>query len=118
VAVFADVLVKHAAPLVPRDPRRAARDLVERGLADALLVTGPATGRRADWREVAAVRDEMPGTPLLLASGVEGRDLPLAAALVDGVIVGTSLKRGGRTANPVDPARVRAFVAAARRAWR
>ncbi|MCK6480834.1 MAG: BtpA/SgcQ family protein [Planctomycetes bacterium] len=117
VAVFADVLVKHAAALGPRDPRAAARDAVERGLADAVLVTGAATGSRPDFREVAAVRDAVPATPLLCASGVAGRDMGIVAALADGVIVGTSLQRGGRTGNPVDPARVKALVAAARRAW-
>jgi len=52
-----------------------------------------------------------------VASVVISRDLPAIARVADGVIVGTSLKRGGRTDAPVDPARVRALVAAARRAW-
>jgi hypothetical protein len=118
VAILADVLVKHAVPFGERDPRRAARDAAERGLADGLLVTGRATGSKPDFREVAAIRDELPRTPLLVASGVTPRDLPVVAALADGVVVGTSLKSGGRTESPVDPARVRAVVAAARRAWR
>ena len=118
IAVFADVLVKHAVPLGPRDPRRAAKDAVHRGLADAVLVTGPATGARADLREVAAVRDGVPGTPVIVASGVVPRDLPLVASLADGVLVGSSLERGGRAGNPVEAARVRALVAAARRAWK
>lgn len=117
VAIFADILVKHATGFERRDPRRAARDAVERGLADAILLTGAATGSRPDLREVALARDEMPGTPILVASGMEPLDLPIVAQLADGVIVGTALKKGGRTKNPVDPARVRAFVKAARRAW-
>jgi membrane complex biogenesis BtpA family protein len=118
VAVFADVLVKHASPLGPRDPRAAAKDAVHRGLADALLVTGPATGARADLREVAAVRDGVPGTPVLVASGVVARDLPLVASLADGVLVGSALERGGRSGGPVETARVRSFMAAARKAWK
>ncbi len=118
VAVFADVLVKHAASAGPRDPRRAGRDAVERGHADVLLVTGEATGRRADLREVATVRDAVPETPLLVASGAVVRDLRLLAALCDGVIVGTALKVDGRTANPVDPGRVREFVRAFRKGFR
>jgi len=117
VAVFADILVKHAAGFEERRPRRAIRDAVERGLADAVLLTGEATGSKADYREVALARDEMPGVPLLVASGIEPLDLPVVAQLADGVIVGTSLKKGGRTENPVDPARVRALVKAAKRAW-
>jgi len=118
VAVFADVLVKHATPFGERDPRTAAADAARRGLADALLVTGPATGKRADFREVASVRDEIPDVPLLVASGVRPADLPILARLADGVLVGTALKKGGMTENPVDPSRVREMVKAARKAWR
>ncbi len=118
VAVFADVLVKHASTVGPRDPRQAAKDAAERGLADAILVTGPATGSRPDFREVAAVRDVTEGIPLLVASGATPKDMPLVAALADGVIVGTALEKGGRTGNPVDRERVREFVKAAGRAWR
>ncbi|MHC4820397.1 MAG: BtpA/SgcQ family protein [Planctomycetota bacterium] len=118
IAVFADVLVKHAVPLGERDPRRAARDAVLRGGADAVLVTGDATGHHADLREVAIVRDAVPESPVLVASGVKSKDLALIAALADGVIVGTSLKRGGRTSNAVDATRVRAMVKTARKAWK
>lgn len=117
VAVFADVLVKHGSPLGEREPRQGAVDAVERGLADAVLATGRATGTKADYREVAAVKDELPGTPLLVASGIEPIDLPVVARIADGVIVGTWLKKGGRTESPVDPARVRALVKSARTAW-
>lgn len=118
IAVFADILVKHASGFDARDPRRAVRDVVERGLADVVIMTGSATGSKPDLREVALARDEMPATPLLVASGIEPLDLPIVAQLADGLIVGTSLKKGGRTANPVDPAKVRELVKAAKRAWR
>ncbi len=117
VAVFADVLVKHGSPVGERDPRSAARDAVVRGLADAVLVTGPTTGSRADFREVAVIRDTLPRTPLLVASGITPNDIYVVAALADGVIAGTTIKKGGRTENPVDTARVKALVAAARKAW-
>jgi hypothetical protein len=117
IAVFADVLVKHASPVGERSPRQEARDAVDRGLADALLVTGPATGVHPDYRELAAVRDEMERTPILVASGIAPRDMPLVAALADGVLAGTSLESRGRTGNAVDPARVRAMASALRRAY-
>src|SRR5207245_839512 len=40
VAIWADVHVKHARPLDSEDVARAAEDAVERGLADAILVSG------------------------------------------------------------------------------
>jgi membrane complex biogenesis BtpA family protein len=117
VAIFADVLVKHGAPLGERDPRRHALDAVDRGLADAVLVTGAATGHRADFREVATVRDAVPATPLLVASGVVARDMLLISTLADGVLVGSTLEQGGKAGSPVEIARVRALVRAARKAF-
>src|SRR5205823_11566056 len=45
IAVFADVQVKHAAPLLVRSIAEAALDAVERGLADVLLVSEDADGQ-------------------------------------------------------------------------
>ena len=45
IAVFGDVHVKHATPLLVRPIGESALDLVERGLADALVVSGPARVR-------------------------------------------------------------------------
>src|SRR3954469_11605332 len=47
VLVFADVGVKHATPLGDRGLDIETRDLVERGLADAIIVTGDRTGIEA-----------------------------------------------------------------------
>src|SRR5439155_1654380 len=58
VLIFADVGVKHAMPLVPVEPEQAARDLVHRGLADALVVSGPATGPATPLADVKRVRWE------------------------------------------------------------
>jgi membrane complex biogenesis BtpA family protein len=117
IAIFADVLVKHGAPLTERNPRQEARDAVDRGMADAVLVTGPSTGVHPDYRELAAVGDELEETPVLVASGIEPADMRLVAALADGVLAGTSLKKGGQTTSPVDVARVKALAAALRRAY-
>lgn len=108
VGVLADVRVKHAAPLAARDLADEARDLRLRGLADALIVSGAATGAAADPADLAAVRAAVPDCPLLLGSGVTLDNLDDYSELTDAVIVGTSLKTDGR----IDPARVRAMVAA------
>ena len=44
VAVWADVLVKHAVPIGDLGIEETARDTFHRGLADALIVSGVATG--------------------------------------------------------------------------
>jgi membrane complex biogenesis BtpA family protein len=110
VAILADVQGKHALPLVPVDPVQEARDLVHRGLADVLIVSGRATGEATAIADVRRVRDAVPGVPLLVGSGVTAATAPGLLAVADGLIVGTSLKRDGDVRNPVDPARVRRLV--------
>jgi membrane complex biogenesis BtpA family protein len=118
VAIAADVLVKHASPLGGgplADPAACARDLAERALADALIVSGPATGAPVDAGRLRAVRGAVPDLPLLVGSGVTEATVAGLLSVADGAIVGTSIKVDGDVRAPVDPARVRTFVEAARR---
>jgi uncharacterized protein len=114
VAVFADVQGKHAAPLAPVELELEARDVVHRGLADAVIVTGRATGQPALLSDVKRVRNAVPGVPLIVGSGVTPDSVDEVLSLADAVIVGTSLKRDGDVSQPVDGARVRRLVAQAR----
>ncbi len=115
VAVLADVAVKHASPLSPRPIEEEARDAVERGLADGILVTGRRTGAAVDRDELMAVRRAVPGSVLLAASGVDPDSARQLAAHCDGFVVGTWLKRDARVDAPVDVERVRQFSATLRR---
>jgi len=111
VLIFADYLVKHAMPLTTVDPVQTAKDLRERGLADAVIVTGAETGAAADPSRLRLLRETIPDAPLLIGSGVSAENAARFAG-ADGAIVGTSLKRDGR----VDPSRVEAVVKAFREA--
>lgn len=102
VFIFADYLVKHATPLGDV----SASDLRERGLADALIVTGAATGAAADPSRLRALREQV-DAPLLVGSGLTAENAHQFAD-ADGVIVGTSLKTNG----VVDVGRVEAVVRA------
>ncbi len=113
VAVLADVAVKHAAPVAVRPLVEEVAECVERGGADAVILTGPGTGCAADLDELSRVCSACPGTRVLVGSGVTAESVGEVLALADGVIVGTSLKRNGVVTQPVDPDRVRALVAAA-----
>jgi len=114
VAIFADVGGKHAVPLAPVEVEQTARDLVHRGLADALVVSGPATGQATPLAEVKRVRSAVPAVPLLVGSGVTAETAAELLSVADGLIVGTSVKRHGDVEQPVDRARVEKLVAAAR----
>ncbi len=110
--IFADVHVKHAVPLGNWTIEDAARDTVERGQADALIVSGAGTGLETDLADVERVRRTAPTTKVLLGSGVTLANVRDYLPVADGFIVGTSLKVGGRVANPVDPRRVAALARA------
>jgi uncharacterized protein len=114
VAIFADVGGKHAVPLAPVELEQTARDLVHRSLADALVVSGPATGQATPLAEVKRVRSAVPNVPLLIGSGVTAETAAELLSVADGLIVGTSVKRDGDVEQPVDRARVEKLVAAAR----
>jgi membrane complex biogenesis BtpA family protein len=114
VTILADVQAKHGMPLAPVPIEQEARDCFARGLADALVVSGVATGEPTPMSDLKRVRGAVPEAPLLVGSGVSPETVDDLLSVADGVIVGTSIKRDGRLANPVDAERVRRLVAAAR----
>ena len=113
--ILADVHVKHAVPLSDCSIEDSARDTVERGLADALIVSGAGTGLAAAVADVERVRHACPTAKILLGSGVTATNIRDFLPLADGIIVGTSLKVGGKVKNPVEPKRVAALVGALRK---
>jgi membrane complex biogenesis BtpA family protein len=110
--IFADVLVKHAVPLGDLSIEDSARDTLERGLADALIISGVGTGMAAELSDLERVRHACPSAKIFLGSGVTLANIHDFLSLADGFIVGTSLKRGGKISKPVDSKRVRALASA------
>lgn len=114
VGILADVLVKHARPLGIPNLAIAVQDTIERGLADAVIVSGWATGDPPTLEELTLAKDVAKGTPLLIGSGATWDNIHTLMKAADGVIVGSSLKRHGRREEPIDPVRVSRFVEATR----
>jgi membrane complex biogenesis BtpA family protein len=112
IKILADVDVKHSAPLGPRPLEDEARETLHRGGADGLIVSGAATGQPTDVASVSRVKQVVGQAPVLVGSGVTPESIARFLPYADGFIVGTSIKRGGATTNPVDPARVKALVEA------
>ncbi|MGC9011635.1 BtpA/SgcQ family protein [Thermogladius sp.] len=127
VEVYADVLVKHAGSLSLLAYsasgksaeafwdalREVVHDTVERGGADKVVLTGYRTGEAPEPGFVERVRG-LTRAPLVLGSGATPENIGLYKKYVDGVIVGSYIKVGGRAGNPVDEERARAFIRAAR----
>ena len=113
VKIFADVDKKHSVRFPGIDLATHVEWTRYFG-ADALVVSGRMTGDAPDLEKVREAKARAGDRPLLVGSGADERNVAAFLDVADGVIVGTSLKRDGDCANPVDPERVRRFVAAAR----
>jgi membrane complex biogenesis BtpA family protein len=112
--LFVDVGGKHAVPVAPVELEQVARDAAYRGLADALVVSGVATGEPTPLGDVKRVRAAVGDRPVLVGSGVTPETAGELLAVADGAIVGTWIKQDGRTDAPVDSRRAAAIARAAR----
>jgi membrane complex biogenesis BtpA family protein len=113
IRVFADSHVKHGSHAITAD--RSVTELT-RDLAffdaDGVIATGQRTGDSAALDEIDTVCAAT-HLPVLVGSGVTPDNIVPILHRVDAVIVASSLKEGGVWWNPVEAARVTAFVQAA-----
>lgn len=115
VEIWADVMVKHATAPQGLGIGQAADDTVNRGLADAIIVSGPGTGLEPDLDSAVTARSVIPKeTRLVIGSGAGIANLGRLTEAADTVIVGSSIKIDGMATSPVDPARAAALTGAAR----
>lgn len=111
IRIMADVMVKHAVPIGQwSDISLQAHDTVKRALADAIIVSGKATGEAPDQDDLQAVRNAIPDIPIFVGSGSNKSNVGSLLKSADGIIVASSLKRQGILENPVDVAKVRELV--------
>ncbi len=117
VKIFADVHIKHGYPLSQRPISESAHDAEHRGLADAILVTGIATGAETKVDDVKEVKEAVDYTPVFVASGVDDKNLSAYKDIADGAILGTHIKVNDDTEAPIDPIKLQGFMEAARKVW-
>lgn len=113
IRVFADIKKKHASHSLTADVSLAeSAEAAEFFSADAVIVTGSATGKPTSAADVAAVR-KATTLPVLVGSGVTPEQVkPLFDAGADALIVGSWIKRDGIWSNSVDRERCARLVAA------
>lgn len=109
IRFFADVYKKHASMFPGITPEIHAT-WIDFYLADALIVTGRMTGAEPDLELVRRVKETAGETPVLIGSGLTAENAGRFLSVADGAIVGTYLKVGGLTQNPVDPERVKMLM--------
>lgn len=111
VEVWADVMVKHATPPSGTRADQAVRDTIERGLADAIVISGSGTGAEPDLELAREIkRAAPPGTRLVAGSGASADNLDSLLEIVDTFIVGTNIKVDGDPNKRPDPLRCKTFV--------
>jgi membrane complex biogenesis BtpA family protein len=113
--IFADVLVKHAQPLATPNLAVAVQDTIHRGLADAVIMSGWATGHPPNPEELALAKTAAGDTPVFVGSGANWDNIATLIPPADGVIVSSSLKRQGNIQERIDPVRVGQFIEALQR---
>ncbi len=115
IKVFADVDKKHSVRFPGIDLATHIEWTRFFG-ADVLIVSGRMTGDAPSLDKVSEAKRLAGDRPVLLGSGTDESNVAAFLSVADGAIVGSSVKVDGEIANPVDPERVRRFVAEARRA--
>ena len=110
--IFADVHVKHAVTLSSLDIGLAIEEVSSRAFAKAVILTGATTGRMIERPvlEYASQVAKARKIPLYLGSGVTSDLVREVKPLVQGVIVGSDLRKGGHAGAPLDAKRTRNFA--------
>lgn len=112
VALFTDIQTKYTANLIPQSIQQSAIDAHNAG-ADALIVTGAATGAATPLDVVAEVKG-VTSLPVIVGSGTNIGNVTQVLQVADGAIVGSSLKEGGKALNRVSRSAAEEFMRAAR----
>ncbi|MBL8155216.1 MAG: BtpA/SgcQ family protein [Anaerolineae bacterium] len=112
VLLLADIQTKYTQNIIPQPLRQSAIDAQNAG-ADALIVTGAATGQATPLDAVAEAKQAV-RLPVLVGSGTHQQNVAEVLSVADGAIVGSSLKEDGDVLKPVSLERSRHFMSAAR----
>jgi membrane complex biogenesis BtpA family protein len=109
VALFGNITPEFSRSVAGRSVGERARGAEYLGI-DALLISGQAAGVGAEMADLREAKEAVTRIPVLANTGVNHDTVSQVLGLVDGVIVGTSLKVDGDTWNPVDADRARRMV--------
>lgn len=101
VKIFSDINVKHSKPIMSF--QEAVRDTCTRGLVDAIILTGTATGQPPDPSlAIVARKNCRRNVKIFIGSGISLDNIGLFVDIVDGFIIGTAIKQDKITTNPID----------------
>jgi hypothetical protein len=115
VKLFYNVTPEFASHIGTRSVGMVAKSAAVSCMADAILVAGPMAGTEPQMSWVLEAKEAVGNlAPVLLNTGARLDNIHRFLPIVDGIIVGSSLKVDGYTWNKVDEVRVRTFMDAAK----
>lgn len=108
VRLLFNINAEFAQQLAPRPIAEVAKSVAFSSSPDAILISGPITSQPANASALADVAAAVAttGIPVLVNTGFKASNAAELLQYADGAIVGSSLKTGGVTWNPVERARV------------
>ena len=112
IKLFHNLICAFGVPIAQRNIAEDAYGIKAHVGVDGFTVSGRAAGFSPDLNSFRAVRQAVPDLPLIVGTGASLENIAALLQVADGAIVATSLRVDGKTLNPVDPARVKAFMAA------
>ena len=110
IKIFADIDVKHSAPIAKIDLETEIEDTVKRGLADALVVSGAGTGKPVDQDFLKSIKN-FATVPVYIGSGANKSNIKDLLRTANGAIIGSSLKPS--ISEPIDLEQVKKIARAA-----
>ena len=113
VALWTDLHPKFSRNMIATSLAESAQ-MAKFSMADAVIVTGQATGISTPLNDVRTVK-EVIDLPVLVGSGATVKNIQAVLETAAGVIVGSAFKEGGNVYNKVSPAAVEDFLKAINR---
>lgn len=110
ISVWADIKKKHSSHSITSDVTLAeTAHAAQFFLADAVVVTGAATGAEADSEQLQELVSAVPGLPIAVGSGVTATNIDRYLS-AHALIVGSHFKEEGVWSNDLSKDRVKAFM--------
>ncbi len=110
IGIFTDIKKKHSSHAVSNDISLGeTAQAAEFFLSDGIIVTGKATGEKADIEDVKTVKNSTK-LPVIIGSGIDQYNIHEYWNFADAFIIGSSLKKEGLWENDVDHVRVKQFM--------
>lgn len=114
IKIFADYNVKHSLPLAGKEADSMLEDLIFRGHAHSIILSGKGTGYPVTAEYVESIKKQCP-VPVTLGSGVNINNFEQLLSIADYAIIGTALKKNNELFGKVDIQKVKDLVSQAKK---